>query len=80
MLSDALKEIIKEQENKACSAGKWISQQDPEVQRLFEEINDNPDISYTKVYKVIASEGALPFKRTTFISHMARTCICSSNW
>lgn len=77
MLVDALKILEEESNHAGCAAGTWISQQEPEVQELLNKLGDNPNVSLSKLYKTVSSEhSGLPFKRTTFITHMSGMCVC----
>jgi hypothetical protein len=57
-----------------CSMGKWLEEQDAEVQTLFEQLAVKPSLNTMALYRSLAE--TLPFKSTTFKLHIKGNCTC----
>ena len=59
-----------------CSVGKWIDTLEPEEQTAFNGLVKSDNLNATSLFLAIENQIKLPFKITTFRSHMRGYCSC----
>lgn len=74
MLVDILLQHLNDTKPK-CSVGKWLLEQDQELQEVFALLVKKDKKNISSIWRDISSED-LPFKSTTFKSHMRGDCSC----
>jgi len=75
MLADVLRDHLEGiSKPSKCLVGKWLSDQDAEVQDLFAQLMRKPDLNAMALFRNL--DGAVPFKSTTFKLHIRETCSC----
>lgn len=77
MLLDELKNLANAARLEGCVTGKWLQTQEPEVAELLKEISSSPNGRLIDAFKLLQKHDPnLPFKRTSFTTHMRGTCAC----
>lgn len=77
MLLDDLKDLAKRAEIAGCTVAVWVKQQDKDVQDLLGALSQNKNVNLTEALNLIKKyHPDLPFKRTSFVTHMRGTCAC----
>jgi len=77
MLLDELKILASKAAVDGCVVGVWIKNQDAEFQEVFGILKDRPNLNLTETLALIKKyHPEIPFKRTSFTSHMRGTCTC----
>jgi hypothetical protein len=59
-----------------CSVEKWIETLEPEEQTAFNGLVKSDTLNATSLFLAIETQIKLPFKITTFRSHMRGYCSC----
>jgi hypothetical protein len=75
MLLDIIESHSKSLPSK-CSVGKWIDTLEPEEQTAFNGLVNSDTLNATSLFLAIEKQIKLPFKITTFRSHMRGYCSC----
>jgi hypothetical protein len=75
MLADILTEHLNGKVSK-CLFGKWLKEQDEQVQDLFAQLVKKDKLNIASLWRDLISTTELPFKSTTFKSHMRGECSC----
>ena len=77
MLIDELKELAAKAAVSGCVVGIWIQNQDKEFQEVMKVLSSSPNLNMTEALALIKKHHPdIPFKRTSFVSHMRGTCTC----
>jgi len=75
MLLDIIESHAKSLPSK-CSVGKWINTLEPEEQDAFNGLINSDELNATSLFLALEKQIKLPFKITTFRSHMRGYCSC----
>jgi len=75
MLDDLLLQHLNAAPSK-CSFGKWFEEQPEKSQELFTQVLQKKNINIAALYETLTQLGELPFKATTFKSHLRGVCKC----
>ena len=75
MILDILEEQLQEKTG-VCSVGKWISKLEPEEQDALQKIQQIQTYNLSELYRKLADRTELPYKLTSFKSHMRGVCTC----
>lgn len=59
-----------------CAAGNWVTTLPDEEQTLLKKLSEKKGLNLTKFFAELSKESNLPFKLTTFKSHMRGACAC----
>lgn len=78
MLIDELKALAKQAEKTGCVVGVWLSDQDPELQEVIEDLKTKPALNTRAVLNLIKHHSAVTFKETSFRDHMRGRCACQT--
>lgn len=79
MLSDIIKRHLDAADSK-CAFGAWLAQQAQEDQDGFALLMKKQPLNIASIYRSLTLEiENLPFKSTTFKSHMRGDCKCQTN-
>jgi hypothetical protein len=77
MLLDDLRELAKQAELEGCVVGKWLATQDIEIGETLKLLATKPGINITTTMDILKKhDPSIPFKRTSFSTHMRGTCSC----
>lgn len=77
MLKDELADLVRSSQINGCVVGVWVAKQDAETQELLNLIANTPNVNLTDALNRIKKYTPdLPFKRTSFVTHMRGTCAC----
>jgi hypothetical protein len=74
MLGDIIKTHL-EQTTPRCTVGKWVLSLDTPDQNEFNTLFDMK-INYASFYRLLEKSTQVPFKLTSFKSHMRGDCSC----
>ena len=74
MMIDVLKQHLEGTPSK-CATGKWLAEQEAEIQDAFASLSTRGNINMTSLYQGL-SQYDIPFGITTFKSHLKGTCTC----
>lgn len=75
MLGDLLSQHLNAEPAK-CVFGAWLDQQEESDQELFNQVIQKKNLSIAALYETLTQLGELPFKATTFKSHIRGVCKC----
>jgi len=79
MLIDIINKHLNAADSK-CSFGAWLAQQGKAEQDGFELLMKKKPVNVASIYRSLTIEVEdLPFKSTTFKSHMRGDCKCQTN-
>lgn len=79
MLLDDLKQLAKTAELDGCVVGKWLATQDPEITEVLKSLAKKPGLNMTSALDLIKKhDPSIPFKRTSFVTHMREVCACQA--
>jgi hypothetical protein len=74
MIADILREHLEiVTKPMKCTVGNWLETQEPEVSKLLEHLA-SIDVNVSALFKNLEAE--VPFRLTTFKTHMKGHCIC----
>lgn len=80
MLSDKLSTLAKEGAINGCVVKVWLINQEKDLQDAFDLLVKSQNANLTVAYKYICDENSnLPFKRTSFTTHIRGRCTCPTN-
>ena len=80
MLSEKLLNLAKTGAIEGCVVKVWLIDKPQDVQKSFEAIALTPNANLSIAYRYICDEFKdLPFKRTSFVTHMRGRCTCQVN-
>jgi len=74
MLADLLLQHLNESKPQ-CRFGKWLENQDEQIQDLFEQLMKKESKNISAIWSDLQSTG-VPFKSSTFKTHMRGACQC----
>lgn len=75
MLLDIIESHAKTASSK-CSVGKWVDTLEPEEQTAINNLVNSDNLNATSLFLAIEKQIKLPFKITSFRSHMRGYCSC----
>lgn len=75
MILDILEEQLVPRKAK-CSVGKWVDTLNPEEQQVLEKIKATGVYNLSELYRKLDERTELPYKMTSFKSHMRGVCTC----
>lgn len=76
-LIDILKNHKEQQSFTGCGVARWLTTLNKEEGEAFLECLDTPGVTALGLYNTLLSNGiALPFKQTSFRSHVNGYCSC----
>jgi hypothetical protein len=77
MLIDELKLLAERAGKTGCVVGVWLQNQDKEFQEVLDVLKKSPSLNISETLVLIRKYyPELPFKRTSFSTHMKGTCQC----
>lgn len=75
MLLEIIEDYAKTASSK-CSVGKWVDTLEKEEQDALNSLINSESLNATSLFLAIEKQVKLPFKVTTFRSHMRGYCTC----
>jgi hypothetical protein len=77
MLSEKILNIAKEGSINGCVVKVWLITQPKELQEAFDSLIKSPNANLSVAYRYVCEENSnLPFKRTSFVTHIRGRCTC----
>lgn len=74
-----LKDLLESHLNtptEGCSVNRWIVTLPDEEQTLLKKLSEKKGLNLTTFFNALTKESNIPFKLTTFKSHMRGACVC----